>query len=346
MPEPSVSIIIPTFNRAAMIGHAIDSALRQDTSPEIIVVDDGSTDNTASVIDGYAHDRIRYIHKEHGGVSGARNRGVREARGEFIVWLDADDQLDKEALEIYGRVLKDEPDLDILYGQWLLVDERFCEIGRRAFSEYEQSEMLPAMIHGCTVPQGGTMVRRSCFDRVGVFDEDLPYAEDYDFFARAVAHCRFRAIDQVVYLCRSHDDHLCGHDNVTDRFHEREVVNRIVERHGYAKVFPDLFESGSEQTEASCLFRMAAIMYERGGAAQGGELFAQALAAASAAPTVVTCREAGRFLYQIALLDRDLYRGHTRRCADRMPDAWPIRKHSMLAALPPWIHRRIRSARK
>lgn len=342
-----VSIITPTYNRRHFIGDAIASALRQtDGDFEMIIVDDGSTDGTDEAVADVGDARLRYMAVSHGGVSRARNHGIAAARGDFVLWLDADDQLDDHAIEIYRRVLDGEPDLDILYGQWILVDRQLREIGRRTFAACDSSEMLPAMIHGCTVPQGGAMIRRNCFERVGVFDEDLSYAEDYDFYARAVAHCRFRAIDQVVYLCRSHDDHLCGHDNVTDRFHEREVVNRIVERHGYAKVFPDLFESGSEQTEASCLFRMAAIMYERGGAAQGSELFAQALAAASAAPTAVTCREAGRFLYQIALLDRDLYRGHTRRCADRMPDAWPIRKHSMLAALPPWIHRRIRSARK
>ncbi len=342
-----ISILTPTYNRCHFLGDAIESALRQsDDDLEVVVIDDGSTDGTTEFVAGIEDARLRYVAVPHGGVSCARNRGIAEARGEFVVWLDADDQLDERAIENYRRILRDEPAVDILYGQWILVDQDMRETGRRSFAAYERSDMLPAMIHGCTVPQGGAMIRRSCFDRVGSFDEDLPYAEDYDFYARAVEHCSFRAVDEVVYLCRSHDDHLCGHDNATDRLHERKVVNRIVEKYGYEAVFPDLYKENGENAEAGCLFRMAAIMYQRGGADDGAALFERALVAAGQRPDESTGREAGRFLYQIALIDRDLYRHHTQRCADAMPGSRLIHKHQRLAALPTWIHRRIRSVRK
>jgi glycosyltransferase involved in cell wall biosynthesis len=313
---------------------------------EVIVVDDGSTDGTGEAVEAIGDPRVRYVAVSHGGVSCARNRGIAEAKGDFVLWLDSDDRLAPGAIDAYLRVLEAEPQADILYGQWVLVDEKLQETGRRTFVGYAPQDMLPAMIHGCTVPQGGAMIRRSCFDRVGSFDEDLPYAEDYDFYARAVEHCRFRAVDEVVYLCRSHDDHLCGHDNATDRLHERKVVNRIVEKYGYEAVFPDLYKENGENAEAGCLFRMAAIMYQRGGADDGAALFERALVGAGQRPDESTGREAGRFLYQIALIDRDLYRHHTQRCADAMPESRLIRKHQRLAALPTWIHRRIRSVRK
>lgn len=112
-----VSVIIPTFNRAPLLPQAIDSVLRQTLADrEIIVVDDGSTDDTAAVVAGYGS-AVRYVRTEHGGVGHARNVGTLQARGRYLVFLDSDDLLYPYALELQAAVLDRHPELALVYAE-------------------------------------------------------------------------------------------------------------------------------------------------------------------------------------------------------------------------------------
>ena len=114
MPEPLVSVVIPSFNYARFLVDCVDSALAQ-TYPhrEIIVVDDGSTDNTRQVLEHYG-DKIVYIHQSNQGLSQARNTGIHAAKGEFIALLDSDDLWHPRKLELQIRCMKDHPEIGLL----------------------------------------------------------------------------------------------------------------------------------------------------------------------------------------------------------------------------------------
>lgn len=113
-PEPTVSVVIPTHNRAHMVCQAIDSVLQQSLQDhEIVVVDDGSTDDTEERVRVYG-DRVRYIHTENGGVAHARNVGMRHARGRYLTFLDSDDQLYPYALELEARLLDRHPEVGLV----------------------------------------------------------------------------------------------------------------------------------------------------------------------------------------------------------------------------------------
>ena len=121
--NPTVSVIIPTFNRAHLVGQAIDSVLQQTyTDYEVLVVDDGSTDGTGAVVEAYG-DRVGYIRTTHGGVGHARNVGMHRARGRYLTWLDSDDLLYPYALELHTRVLDRFPDAAFVCAEMSAFDD-------------------------------------------------------------------------------------------------------------------------------------------------------------------------------------------------------------------------------
>jgi GT2 family glycosyltransferase len=220
-----VSVIIPTFNRAQIVGRAIDSALNQShRDVEVIVVDDGSSDDTGAAISRrYAREpRLRYVHQRNGGVSSARNRGLREARGDFIAFLDSDDawlpwklrlqlaclrQLadvgmiwsDMSAVDKSGQIVS-ERHLRTMYGayRWFAGEGPFSYsmlidaselIGRNAVPvllNLHWGEIFSEMIMGNMVHTSTVLLRRSRQLKVGGFNESLQFSgEDYDFHLRA-----------------------------------------------------------------------------------------------------------------------------------------------------------------
>ena len=121
---PKVSVIIPTYNRAAYVKEAIDSVLGQSYEDyEIIVVDDGSSDDTNAVVKGFGDSRIRYIYQKNKGISGARNTGIRNARAQFVALLDSDDIWFPQILELEVPILDQNPDLCLVYSKAHAMDQ-------------------------------------------------------------------------------------------------------------------------------------------------------------------------------------------------------------------------------
>ncbi len=181
--NPLVTVIIPTHNRELMVREAVLSVIGQTyTALEILVVDDGSTDNTAAILARCGDSRMRVIRQPHQGVSSARNKGLGMARGSFIAFLDSDDlwEPDKVALQLSHMVR----------GGWSIAqtDEEWVRNGRRVnpgLRHVKQAGWIfRPSLERCLVSPSCVMVHRSVFDRVGVFAEDLPACEDYDLWLR------------------------------------------------------------------------------------------------------------------------------------------------------------------
>ncbi len=181
-----VSVIIPTYNRASLIHKAIDSALAQ-TYPnvEIIVVDDGSTDNTKEVIAAYG-DRVRYIYQSNAGPSAARNNGAHSSDARFIAFLDSDDTIYPTKLEKQVAYLKAHPDVDIVLCGWVDLDPvgKVVEKVESLPTDRILETILMAGMRGVFSPNV-PLTRSECFLRVGGFDVSLPAREEQDFWMRA-----------------------------------------------------------------------------------------------------------------------------------------------------------------
>jgi len=214
---PLISVIIPTYNRARFVGQAIDSVLRQDFPDfEIIVVDDGSTDNTRQVLTGYG-DRIVCIHQQNAGVSAARNAGIAAAAGDWLAFLDSDDEWLPGYLSVQAARIAQYPDAAAHMTNTCSVaagGERtgfFQEIGFAAEFRGERflrmHRPLAAIVRYSISIFGAALVRRSAMQRAGLFDTRLSIAEDLDLMARIARQGEFTfCMDELVEAIRREGD--------------------------------------------------------------------------------------------------------------------------------------------
>lgn len=181
-----VSVIIPTFNRAHTISEAIDSVLNQTYRKlEIIVVDDGSMDNTAEVVSKYG-EKINYIYQGNAGPSVARNNGIKQAKGNLIGFLDSDDKWLEEKLEKQVRLFDENKSLGIVSCGYYNCDERMNIISSVSDKSLDTKQIRRIMPIRNIFPTPSVLVKRECFDRLGLFKEGYRFAEDWDMWLRII----------------------------------------------------------------------------------------------------------------------------------------------------------------
>lgn len=216
---PAVTAIIPTHNRAQLLVEAVGSALQQTRPPdEIIVVDDGSTDDTEQVVARYGG-KLRYVRQKNSGPASARNHGMRLASGDFIAFLDSDDLWVPDRLERQFAALESCPELDFIFG----LEAKFtagrqsdgCEIKSRDVWKSLNSadgvvpKPVELLLEENFIPTSSVLFRKQCLASVGFIDETLQQAEDYDFWLRfAVQGCRFGFVNSVLCRRRQHAGNL------------------------------------------------------------------------------------------------------------------------------------------
>ncbi|MCC7359778.1 MAG: glycosyltransferase [Anaerolineales bacterium] len=187
---PSISVILPTYNRAAFLPEAIQSVLSQSlTDLELIVVDDGSTDNTAAVIQPFLEDvRVRYLPQPNSGrVGQVRLAGARQARGERLAFLDSDDRYLPTALAAHLRVQAAEPQVGLTVGGYNYISAAGAWFGRRQPWLEGGALDLAGWLFNCYAMPGAVVVRRDWFERAGGFAPELHYAADWGLFLQLAA---------------------------------------------------------------------------------------------------------------------------------------------------------------
>src|SRR5215203_1055396 len=205
-----VSVVIPCYNQARFLGEALQSVLCQGYPVlEIIVVDDGSKDSTEEIASGYtkADTRVRVIRQENRGLAAARNRGLSEAGGEYVVFLDSDDRLVSEALEVGVRELEAHPGCAFVSG----ICRKITADGS-VVPEWEQFRVRDdpylELLRSCPVYVPTVMYRRSVFDAVGDFDTSYKAAEDYDLYYRILKCFPVYCHETLVAEIRRHDTNM------------------------------------------------------------------------------------------------------------------------------------------
>lgn len=196
---PTVSVIIPTYNRAHLIGGAIQSVLDQTYQDfEIIVVDDGSTDNTAEVVKSFNEQRIKCIrHDKNRGGSAARNTGIKAAKGEYIAFQDSDDEWFIEKLEKQMKIFETAPpEVGVVYtGFWKIENDKKIYIPSSWFTQKE-GNIHKELLKGNFVTTQSVVIRKKCFEKSGMFDENLPRLQDWELVIRLSKYYNFKCIDE------------------------------------------------------------------------------------------------------------------------------------------------------
>jgi glycosyltransferase involved in cell wall biosynthesis len=219
-----VSIIIPCYNYAAFIGAAIESLqLQSCTKWECIVVDDGSTDETAAVVKQYSYNdvRIHYYYQQNKGQPAARNKGLKEAKGDWVQFLDADDLLQPQKLQMQVEYLRQHPDIDIVYSdvRYFTSENGIEKLFKNRWDDREEEWMQHCSGKGTDIVQeyikanvfelGCALFRKKVIMEIGFFDEALQGVEDYDYCLRAAfQNCSFAYYDALnaFVLMRHHNN--------------------------------------------------------------------------------------------------------------------------------------------
>ena len=205
--NPIVSIVIPVYNGSNFLREAIASALAQSyQNVEVIVINDGSDDHgkTEAIATSYG-DRVCYFDKENGGVASALNLGIRQMRGEYFSWLSHDDVYYPNKIEAQIQYLKNlNKDDVILYSNYEFIDDMSKFLRKKILKDIDTEKFLIELITSCPVHGCTTLVPKKCFAEVGLFDESLRTAQDYDLWFRMAKRCTFVHMPQILLKSRLH----------------------------------------------------------------------------------------------------------------------------------------------
>ena len=237
-----ISVIVPTYNRAHQLPRTLDSILCQSCSPkEIIVVDDGSTDETLALMTS-EYPEIVFIQQQNTGVSSARNAGIKRASGDWIAFLDSDDEWLPEKLEIQMKALYENPEIKICHTNeiWIRNGKRVNPKKKHGkFGGWIFQKCLPL----CCISPSSVIIHKSIFKEIGLFDYSLPVCEDYDLWLRITARNPVLYIEEPFLIkYGGHEDQLSKKYWGMDRFRIKSLEKIISSR-----VLSDLDENAAKK---------------------------------------------------------------------------------------------------
>lgn len=225
MTDIQVSVIIPTYNRAGYLREAIDSVIAQSyRHVEILVVDDGSTDNTRELVHNYTSN-IRYIYQENKGPSAARNNGIKNANGHFIAFLDSDDLWHPDKLAKQVAAFIKNPSLGLLATGYENINTSYEMIKEIVLDDSELKHARRKEIYKNFFATSSVMVKKTCFDKVGWFNEELHFAEDWEMWIRILKYYSFDYIPDLLMQYRVHPVKITTHSIQKNIINWRKVID-------------------------------------------------------------------------------------------------------------------------
>jgi GT2 family glycosyltransferase len=224
-----ISVIIPTYNREDFITRAIDSVLAQTYRDyEIIVVDDGSTDNTKDKVSKYG-DRVRYMYQKNLGPSASRNLGIQNAKGKYIAFCDSDDRFLPEKLEKQMDYIQKHPNCLFLYTWYNQVNHKgnIDQIRQPAHCNNREHLQYCLFTRKFTIRTSTVIVHKSCFDQAGLFNERFLYSQDWDMWLRLAAFYRGDCIKEPLSEYWLHEGNRSSHGIRINHTEIRETIFKL-----------------------------------------------------------------------------------------------------------------------
>ncbi|UOG47858.1 glycosyltransferase family 2 protein [Leptospira noguchii] len=223
-----ISVVIPTYNRENKILNSISSVLKQTLPPkEIIVVDDGSTDATVSKIQETFSDKVQILLLEHKGVSHARNRGVENATGDWIAFLDSDDEWLFEKLEKQWKHIEEHPETEILQSQEIWI-RNGTKVNPPTRLSKKDGDIFEQSLEFCSVTPSSVLLKKELYQNQGGMDEKLLACEDYDLWLRITSQTTVVLLDEFLLVrYGGHKDQLSFQYPAMDRFRIYSILKLL-----------------------------------------------------------------------------------------------------------------------
>lgn len=222
-----VSVLIPSFNRASTLSRALDSVLAQTQSAaEIIVIDDGSTDNTQELIQ-QKYPQVVYLYQDNKGVSAARNLGIKQSKGDWLAFLDSDDAWLDSKLKIQCEALLKEPEFKICHTEeiWIRNGTRVNQMKKH---QKFGGEIFQKCLPLCVISPSSVLIEKNILEQVGLFDESYQACEDYELWLRLCAFLPVLFIESPqIYKVGGHEDQLSRKFWGMDRFRVAAIDKTI-----------------------------------------------------------------------------------------------------------------------
>ena len=195
----NISVVIPSYNRKEFLKRSIDSVINQTKKPlEIIVVDDGSTDGTEAMIKS-DYDFVKFIKQKNKGVSAARNIGIKVSIGEWICFLDSDDEWKKDKLEKQINAMKSNPGYKFFHSNEIWIKNGIRINQKKKHKKYG-GDIFDKCLDMCRISPSSVMIDKTVFDKIGNFNEDLVVCEDYELWLRICDKYRVFFIDEPLII--------------------------------------------------------------------------------------------------------------------------------------------------
>lgn len=229
---PRVSVIIPTYNRGPLVQRAIESVLNQTFKDyELIVVDDGSTDDTRERIQLYK-DAVRYIYQENRGPSAARNTGILNAKGKYIAFCDSDDRFLPQKLKRQMQFLNDHADCRFLYTWYYNVNEQgeITKLRKPLSCKSREHLQYCLFTRQFTIRTSTVLMRKSCFEKAGLFNERYLYSQDWDMWLRLARYYRGYCLQEPLSEYWLHGD---NRSSLHDRTYHAEIRETALQLYGW-----------------------------------------------------------------------------------------------------------------
>ncbi len=218
----NISVIIPTYNRASLIERAIRSVLKQTYKPlEIIVVDDGSTDNTREVVETIGDPKVKYCYKENGGAGSARNYGAKHAQGDWLAFHDSDDVWRPDKLKLQAEYAQKHPEFDLIYSKYEMhfYDGSTTIIPFGDDIELLEGNILHILLVKNSIGTPTVLVKKQAFLEIGGFDEKLRCIEDWNFVIRFAEQNQIGFVNDITVDAYRVD--MSVSTNLADMYEER-----------------------------------------------------------------------------------------------------------------------------
>ena len=222
-----ISVVIPTYNRIALVERAIDSVLRQSIKPfDIIVVDDGSDDGTSEMIQK-KYRSINLVQQQNSGVSAARNNGIKHAKGDWISLLDSDDEWTEKKLENQVNRLIKNPDYHFCHTNEIWIRNGVRVNQKKRHQKYG-GYIFDKCLDICRISPSSTLFKKNILEHVGWFDTQLPVCEDYDLWLRITADYKILFVDEpLIIKYGGHTDQLSQSVEGIELFRIKSLENLL-----------------------------------------------------------------------------------------------------------------------